>query len=267
MRLGREWPCLAWACRTACCLPTPVPPPSCRPRPPTPCHHRRWDRLALLAAGLRSCLFLPPSAGWPNIAEAAGERYAVLHALCLRAAVAAHNAEQQLGSGLALSPEAAAALPFEGLPPRLQMLLACELHAALTARLGGGDDEDDDGSGAPGEVLAAAERRAGAHLAWVESRKRQGRMPDGQAYAALCAAAATAGGAATDADCQALALARVGAAYQEELRRAALASLSCLPLLARQLLGAGGGAAAWARERWTAVVVDEFQVLWGGWGL
>lgn len=216
-----------------------------------------WDRLGALSSSLRGWLFLPPSAGWADIAGAVAERQAALYSQCLQAAVAAHNAGEPPASWLSLSAAAAAARPFAELPAQLQMLLACELHAALAKRFGGAPGEADC---AADKLLAAAGSQAGAYLSWVEAQKRHGRMPAAEAYAALCAAAAAAGGggASPDAERQ-MQLMRVGAAFQEELRRLNLVALADLPLLARRLLAAGGAAAAWARERWTAVVVDEFQ--------
>ncbi|KAL4431029.1 hypothetical protein ABPG75_006285 [Micractinium tetrahymenae] len=215
-----------------------------------------WDRLAEVQASMRAWLFLPPSAGWPAITAAAVERHAGLYAAAVCAALEAHHEAEQPGSWAALTPAAAAAAPLEALPPRLQMLLLLELHGELRRRFSSGGDEADDG-GAHG--LLAAASRAPAVLSWVEAEKRQGRMPDVAAYSALCAAQSAAGGVLSEAAERHRRLLRVAAAYQAELQRQCLVSLSDLLPLARALLERGGEALRWARCRWTHVLVDEFQ--------
>ena len=240
---------LAAATRAPLCSPSQLPAPT-----PLPL---RWDGLEALRGEAAAWLWLPPTAPWCEVVAAAAERHAPLHARCLAAAVAAHNAGDA-GGGAALTLEAAAALPWGQLPPQVQLLHVCELHGALAARFqrGGGCQ------GAAAELLAAAAKQAPACLAWLESQKRQGRVLDEQAYLAACAGAHTAGeqgqggssGRGGDAERQKR-LVRVGLAFQEQMRRHGLVALSDLPLLARQLLAAGGAAAAWARGRWSVVLV------------
>jgi superfamily I DNA/RNA helicase len=207
---------------------------------------------------MRSWLFLPPSAHWPEVVEAAAERHAQLYGQCLRAALAAHNADerqQQPGSPQALTAEAAAARPFLQLPARLQLLLLTELHAELCRRF---DRQRFEGEGwGVQDLLDSAAAQAPHFLAWLEAEKR-GRLPDAAAYAALCAGAGLS--RSPEVQGRQKQLLRVAAAYQAELVRLGLAALADLPLLARRALAAEGSAALeWARERWRHVLVDEFQ--------
>lgn len=199
---------------------------------------------------MRGWLFLPPSVPWPQVVAAVAERHAPLFHKCMQAALAAHSSEQQPGSRPAPSAGEAAARSFAELPTRLQLLLVGELHASLQQRFDGHCRGEPDGGVL--ELLAAADAQALFFLRWLEGEKRRGHMPDGAAYAALCARV----GEGQERQRQ---LARVAVAYQAELRRQCLVPLSDLPLLARQLLAARGGALAWAQERWTHLLVDEFQ--------
>ncbi len=88
----------------------------------------------------------------------------------------------------------------------------------------------------------------------MEAEKRQGRMPDDEAYAALCAQHATGLGLSKTAERHRCFL-RVAAACHAEQRRLCLVSLSDLLLLARALLQRGGEALRWAHSRWSHVLV------------
>ena len=222
----------------------------------------RWDGLEALRSDMAGWLWLPPTAPWAEVAAAAAERHAGLHSRCLAVAVSAFNLDMP-GSGPALTTDTAAALPWEQLPPRLQLLLICELHDVLAARFrqrqrGGGHCCE---GLTAADLLAGAAKQAAAFLHWLECQKRQGRAIDEQA---TCAATHVAGeqsqGAGSGARGSAEAerqkrLVRVGLAFQEAMRCHNLVALADLPLLARQLLAAGGGAAAWARQRWSVVLV------------
>jgi ATP-dependent exoDNAse (exonuclease V) beta subunit len=211
-----------------------------------------WERLAALQAAASAWLFLPPSTPWPHIVRTAAERHGQLFQRCLRCAVQLYNSDR---GGQALPLEQAADASFADLPFRLQQLLVAELHDALSHSVGSRGQPA--GGGSAMEMLLAAEQEADACLQWTEAEKRGGRLPDAAAYAALSAGA----GLCRDpelAERQRLA-ARVGAAFQLELRRQGLAALADLPLLARSLLERGGDALAWARDRWRYVLVDEFQ--------
>ncbi|PRW58291.1 DNA helicase II [Chlorella sorokiniana] len=229
-----------------------------------------WDGLEALRGDMAGWLWLPPTAPWAEVAAAAAERHTGLHARCLAEAVSAFNLDPA-GGGPTLTADTAAALTWEQLPPRLQLLLICELHDALAAhfrqRQRGGSSSCCEGITAA-DLLAGAAKQAPAFLHWLECQKRQGRAVDEQAYLAVCAAAHAAneqgqrgggrGRGSGDAERQKR-LVRVGLAFQEAMRQHSLVALADLPLLARQLLAAGGGAAAWARQRWSVVLVDEFQ--------
>ena len=212
-------------------------------------------------------LWLAPTAPWAEIAAAAAERHAALHAQCLAAALSAFNQETATG-GLVQTPEATAALAWDQLPPQLQLLLICELHDALAARFRQRQRSSSCEGVTAAELLAGAAKQAPAFLHWLECQKRQGRAVDEQAYLALCAAAHAAGeqsqGGSTGGRCSVDAerqkrLVRVALAFQQAMQRLNLVALSDLPLVARQLLAAGGAATAWARQRWSVVLVDEFQ--------
>lgn len=247
-----------------------------RPRSPP----ASWDGLEALRCNMAGWLWLPPTAPWAEVAAAAAERQAALHARCLAAAVSAFN-HDTAGSGQALTADAAAALPWDQLPPRVQLLLICELHDTLATRFRqrqrGGSCE----GATAADLLAGAAKQAPAFLHWLDSQRRQGRAVDEQTYLAACAATHAAseqsqstgggsrggGGSRSGADPERQRrLVRVGLAFQQAMRRLNLVALSDLPLLARQLLAAGGAAAAWARRRWSVVLVVRQRGGVGGGG-
>lgn len=96
----------------------------------------------------------------------------------------------------------------------------------------------------------------------MEAEKRQGRMPDGDAYAALCAAQHASWGRLSEAAERHRRFLHMAAACQAEQQRLCLASLSDLLLLARALLRRGGEALRWARSRWSHVLVGP-GASWG----
>jgi len=104
---------------------------------------------------MRSWLFLPPSAAWEEVVEAAAERHAGLHSSALQRALKTYLSEEQPGGWAPLKAEAAAATPYLQLPARLQMLLLLELHAALHRRFGAGSSAS--GGGDEQELLTPAE--------------------------------------------------------------------------------------------------------------
>ncbi|KAL4859415.1 DNA helicase II [Chlorella vulgaris] len=213
-----------------------------------------WDRLAAVRHDICGWLFLRRSAAWPEIVATAAERHADLYDQCLRQALDAHQHGQQPGSQGRLTADEAAQRPFTQLAVRLQLLLVTWLHDALRRRFA--SQRGDPGlEGGVLELLAMADKQAPVLLKWLEGQKRRGCMPDGDMYAALCAGGKHAG------ECgeRLKWLYRVGAAYQQELLRQNLVTLTDLPLLAKQLLARGGAALAWAQQRWRHVLCDEFQ--------
>lgn len=214
-----------------------------------------WDRLAAVRHDICGWLFLCRSAAWPEIVATAAERHADLYGQCLVQALEAHQHGQQPGSQGRLTADDATQRPFTQLPVRLQLLLVAWLHDALRRRFASQSSGDEGPEGGVLELLAMADKQAPVFLKWLEGQKRRGCMPDGDMYAALCAGGKDAG------ECRERLkwLYRVGSAYQQELLRQHLVTLTDLPLLAKQLLARGGAALAWAQQRWQHVLCDEFQ--------